>query len=100
LANYLSQASQYNKPPDERYGITNTSEIFRRRIKIQGFMFHDKDIFQHVISFSMTLPRLIAEGKIKSRYTTFEGINQAEKAFLSMFTGGSFGKTALKVSDE
>ncbi|KAM0482542.1 hypothetical protein ACHAPX_003061 [Trichoderma viride] len=93
-------ASQYNKPPDERYGITNTSEIFRRRIKIQGFMFHDKDIFQHVISFSMTLPRLIAEGKIKSRYTTFEGINQAEKAFLSMFTGGSFGKTALKVSDE
>lgn len=99
-ANNLSQASQYNKPPEERYGITNTSEIFRRRIKIQGFMFHDKDIFQHVISFSMTLPRLIAEGKIKSRYTTFEGINQAEKAFLSMFTGGSFGKTALKVSDE
>ncbi|TWU77396.1 hypothetical protein ED733_006226 [Metarhizium rileyi] len=93
-------ASQYNKPPEEQYGITNTSEIFRRRIKIQGFMFHDQDIFSNIISFSMTMPRLIAEGKIKSRYTMFEGINQAEKAFLSMFTGGSFGKTALKISDE
>lgn len=48
----------------------------------------------------MTMPRLIAEGKIKSQYTMFEGINQAEKAFLSMFTGGSFGKTALRISDE
>ena len=63
-------------------------------------MFHDKDIFSNVISFQMTMPRLIAEGKIKARYTMFVGINQAEKAFLSMFTGGSFGKTALKISDE
>ena len=98
--NFSSQASQYNKPPEEQYGITNTSEIFRRRIKIQGFMFWDENIYKDNIgNFLTTMPRWIAEGKIKSRYTVFEGIEQADKAFLSMFTGGSFGKTALKISD-
>ncbi|KAJ5287130.1 nadp-dependent leukotriene b4 12-hydroxydehydrogenase protein [Penicillium angulare] len=93
-------ASQYNKPLEEQYGITNTSEIFRRRITIRGFMFWDENIYNdNIVNFLTNMPRLISEGKIKSRYTIFEGIDQADKAFLSMFTGGSFGKTALKISD-
>ncbi|KAI8713676.1 PKS-ER domain-containing protein [Fusarium sp. LHS14.1] len=93
-------ASQYNKPIEEQYGVTNLSEIFRRRIKIQGFIFWDDNIYtDNIDSFRATMPKWVAEGKIKSRYTDFEGIEQADKAFLSMFTGRSFGKTVLKISD-
>lgn len=101
MANVLSKASQYNKPPEEQYGVTNTSELFRRRITIQGFMFWDENIYKaNIYNFLMWMPRWIAEGKIKSRYAVFEGIDQAPKAFLSMFTGGSFGKTVLKIGEE
>ncbi|KAH8738435.1 hypothetical protein BGZ61DRAFT_471765 [Ilyonectria robusta] len=92
-------ASQYNKPVEEQYGVTNLSEIFRRRIKIQGFIFWDENIYpDNIANFHAAMPKWISEGKIKSRYTDFEGIEQADKAFLSMFTGGSFGKTVLKIS--
>lgn len=45
------------------------------------------------------MPKMVSEGKIKSRYTSFDGIEQAEEAFLSMFTGKSQGKTILKVAE-
>ncbi|KAG5803302.1 hypothetical protein H9Q74_012782 [Fusarium xylarioides] len=51
------------------------------------------------INFKATMLKWVLEGKIKSRYTQFEGIEQANKAFLSMFSGGSHGKTVLKISD-
>ncbi|KAL9571959.1 hypothetical protein ACKAV7_003948 [Fusarium commune] len=93
-------ASQYNKPVEEQYGVTNLSEIFRRRIKIQGFIFWDDNIYtDNIENFKATMPKWVSEGRIKSRYTQFEGIEQADKAFLSMFTGGSHGKTVLKISD-
>lgn len=64
-------------------------------------MFWDENIYtENIAKFLTKMPKWIAEGKIKSRYTVFQGIDQAEKAFLSMFTGGSFGKTVLKISDE
>ncbi|KAF9785604.1 Dehydrogenase fub6 [Fusarium sp. DS 682] len=94
------QASQYNKPIEERYGVTNLSEIFRRRILIQGFIFWDDNIYpDNIDNFWATMPKWISEGKIKAQYTQFEGIEQADKAFLSMFSGGSHGKTVLKISD-
>ncbi|CAG8177559.1 unnamed protein product [Penicillium olsonii] len=93
-------ASQYNKPLEEQYAVTNISEIFRRRIRIQGFIFWDENIFpDNIDNFRATMPKWISGGKIKSRYTEFEGIEQADAAFLSMFSGGSFGKTVLKISD-
>ncbi|KAI1852782.1 hypothetical protein JX265_003268 [Neoarthrinium moseri] len=93
-------ASQYNLPSDKQYGVTNLSEIFRRRIHVQGFIFWDENIYtDNIESFRNQMPRMVAEGRIKSRYTSFQGIEQANKAFLSMFTGGSFGKTILRVAE-
>ncbi|KAG5771866.1 hypothetical protein H9Q73_012698 [Fusarium xylarioides] len=50
-------------------------------------------------NFKATMLKWVLEGKIKSRYIQFEGIKQANKAFLSMFSGRSHGKTVLKISD-
>ncbi|QKX52997.1 uncharacterized protein TRUGW13939_00068 [Talaromyces rugulosus] len=92
-------ASQYNQPVNKSYGVTNLGEIVRRRIKIQGFVYSDENIFGNVDNFWKTVPRWISEGKIKSRYTEFEGIKNVDQAFISMFTGGSFGKTIVRIND-
>ncbi|KAM7197275.1 reductase RED1 [Rhypophila sp. PSN 637] len=92
-------ASQYNKSIDEQYGAKNLPEIFRRRITIQGFIFSDENVYPDNIGrFWEKMPRWISEGKIMARYTEFDGIEQADQAFQSMFCGGSFGKTVINVS--
>ncbi|KAI1375114.1 hypothetical protein F4677DRAFT_455049 [Hypoxylon crocopeplum] len=92
--------SQYNKPLDEQYGVTNLAEIFRRRIRIQGFIFWDENIFpDHIDSFNEIMPKLISEGKLQSKYTHYEGIEQADQAFLSMFTGRGFGKAVISMAE-
>ncbi|KAI1845928.1 hypothetical protein JX265_011176 [Neoarthrinium moseri] len=93
-------ASQYNKSIEEQYGVTNLSEIFRRRILIQGFIYWDHNIYpQNIDSFRENMPKWISDGSVKSRYTRFEGLDNSNDAFLSMFTGKAFGKAVLKIAD-
>jgi NADPH-dependent curcumin reductase CurA len=39
----------------------------------------------------------IADGKVKSRETVFEGIDNAVDAFLGLFSGENFGKMVVKL---
>lgn len=95
-----SQVSQYNKKPEEKYGVTNLDEVFRKRIVIQGFIFWDHNIYDsNIDAFWDKMPKWIAEGVIKTRTTHFEGFDKAQEAFLSLFTGKTFGKATLKVAD-
>lgn len=50
-------------------------------------------------NFWATMPRWISEGKVRSSYTEFNGIESCDEAFLSMFNGSSFGKTFVKIGD-
>lgn len=96
----LSQVSQYNKKPEEKYGVTNLDDIFRKRILIQGFIYWDHEIYNgNIDAFWEKMPRWISEGGIKTRTTRFEGFDKAQEAFLSLFTGKTFGKATLKVAD-
>lgn len=80
--------------------MTNLGEIFRRRINIQGFIFWDHNIYTNNIDkFWEVMPKWIAEGSVKARATKFEGIESAQDAFLSLFTGKTFGKATVKISD-
>ncbi|KAJ0120887.1 nadp-dependent leukotriene b4 12-hydroxydehydrogenase [Diaporthe amygdali] len=92
--------SEYNKPPSEQFGVTNLAEIFRRRINIQGFVFWDHNIYtDNIDKFWEVMPKWIAEGSVKARATKFEGIESAQDAFLSLFTGKTFGKATVKVAE-
>ena len=42
----------------------------------------------------------VASGKIKTRETVTNGIENAPEAFISLFSGGNFGKAVVKVSDD
>ncbi|KAF3766433.1 NAD(P)-binding protein, partial [Cryphonectria parasitica EP155] len=93
--------STYNKPPEEQYKVKNLAEIFRRRIHIQGFIFWDDNIYTpNIASFWEKMPKWIADGSIKTKTTHFEGFEKAQDAFLSLFTGKTFGKATLKVADQ
>lgn len=90
----------YNTPPEEQYRVKNLSEIFRRRILIQGFIFWDHDIYEpNMGKFWEEMPKWLADGSIKTRTTPFEGMDNAQEAFLSLFTGKTFGKSTLKIAE-
>jgi NADPH-dependent curcumin reductase CurA len=95
-----SQVSEYNKKDDERFGVTNLSEIFRRRITIQGFIYGDDNIFSgNIESFNENMPKWISDGSIKSKFTRFDGFENVQEAFLAIFSGKIFGKSVLKLSE-
>ncbi|CAN8097788.1 unnamed protein product [Discula destructiva] len=90
----------YNATPEEQYRVKNLSDIFRKRILIQGFIFWDHNIYEpHMGAFWETMPRLIADGSVKARTTPFDGFDNAQEAFLSVFNGKTFGKATLKVAE-
>lgn len=90
----------YNTPPEEQYRVKNLSDIFRKRILIQGFIFWDHDIYEpNMGKFWEVMPKWLADGSIKTRTTPFEGMENAQEAFLSLFNGKTFGKATLKVAE-
>lgn len=92
--------SVYNQPPEEQYKVKNLSDIFRKRLLIQGFIFWDEQIFApNIDRFWEMMPKWIADGSIKTRTTYFEGFDRAQEAFLAVFSGKLFGKSTLKVAE-
>lgn len=82
------------------YKVTNLADIFRKRIHIQGFIFWDDNIYTpNIDRFWEDMPKWIKDGSIKARTTHFEGFENAQEAFLSVFSRKLFGKSTLKVAD-
>ena len=91
--------SQYNSPQFPSTvpgsGPSNLFLAIRRRIKIQGFIVRDH---YHVLNeFCTNMSKWIREGKIKWEETVYEGLENAPKAFISLFKGEKLGKTLVKI---
>jgi len=70
--------------------------ILQRSLKIQGFIV--SNYLNRVPAFIGDMGPWLAEGKIKYREDIVEGLENAPKAFLGLFTGDNFGKLVVKVS--
>jgi NADPH-dependent curcumin reductase CurA len=94
--------SQYNadhSTPTSSSGPSNLSLAVSHRLSLKGFIFSDhNDILNE---FNASMSKWINEGRIKWKENIFEGLENAPKAFVSLFKGETLGRTLVKIgSDE
>lgn len=87
--------SQYNAttPP---VGPRNLMLAVGKRLRLQGFIVSDHADMRP--AFIADLSGWIAEGKIRWKETTMEGIENAPAAFLALFQGSNLGKMLVKLA--
>jgi NADPH-dependent curcumin reductase CurA len=86
----------HSNPATSCSGPSNLSLAVSHRLKLQGFIWSDhNDIINE---FNASMSKWVAEGKIKWKENIFEGLENAPKAFVSLFKGESMGRTLVKFS--
>ncbi|KAJ7118541.1 hypothetical protein C8R43DRAFT_1137280 [Mycena crocata] len=90
--------SEYNSPDDQRYGVKNMSLMFKRRIRLEGFVVADTP--EYNARFYAEVPPLLAQGKIRGQEQLFAGLESGPEALLSMFNGTSTAKPVIVVDPE
>jgi len=88
--------SAYNS--SQPRGLVNYQNIIAQRAKIQGFV-----VFDYASQYPKAIGDLasaLGDGTLKRKFHVVEGIENAPKALLMLFSGANTGKLVLKVSDE
>jgi hypothetical protein len=88
--------SQYNMT--EMPGIHNMIMCVARRATVQGFIVSDH--FDQLGAFISEVAPMIKDGRVKYQETVLEGIENAPKAFLGLFSGANAGKMLVKVGPD
>ena len=86
--------SVYNAT-EPRPGPRNMPYIVGKRIKMQGFIV--SDFMDMREQFYADMGKWVREGKVKWEETVENGIENAPKAFLNLFTGANVGKMLVKL---
>ena len=94
LCGMISQYNDIEPTP----GPTNLSSAIGKRIKLQGFIV--TDFTERNPEFYDDMRQWIAEDKIQWEETIVEGLENAPKAFIALFTGEKLGKIIVKVGSE
>ncbi|KAF0178774.1 MAG: alcohol dehydrogenase [Alphaproteobacteria bacterium] len=87
--------SQYNDT-EPKPGPRNLIYVVGKSLKIQGFIV--SNYWSQRAQFLTDMTQWIAEGKIKWEETVENGIENAPKAFLNLFSGANTGKMLVKLS--
>jgi hypothetical protein len=88
---------QYNATAPPPGPSTIIATVFKR-LRIQGFIVTDH--FDMLGEFHTAMAGWIADNKIKWRETVVEGIENAPKAFLGLFSGSNLGKMLVQVGPD
>jgi NADPH-dependent curcumin reductase CurA len=84
--------SQYNSPTT---GPNNLTHAVRKRLTLQGFIVSDH--IDRLPQFSADMATWIQSGKIQWKETLVEGLENAPRAFIGLFTGENLGKMLVKL---
>ena len=86
--------SQYNLEKPEP-GPNNLMQIIGKRLIMQGFIVSDFESLK--AEFYKDMTNWIQSGRIKIKESVQTGIEKAPQAFISLFSGGNFGKMLVKL---
>lgn len=90
--------SQYNKKPEEIYGVKNVMKIVTQRITMRGFIVGDKNMGpRYVAERDENFGKWISEGQLAIKIDIIDGIDNGPEGFVGMLRGENFGKTVLKI---
>jgi len=73
----------------------NLVSAITKRLTLRGFIIHDHDHRQP--QFQHDMRQWLKEGQIRWKETIVQGVENAPKAFLSLFSGETFGKMLVKL---
>jgi len=91
LCGSIAIYNETRRPP----GPANYFQLINRRARMEGFLSLDHwDRFGEV---SARLGTWIAEGRLRYRTETYEGLDSAVDALNALFTGANTGKTVIRV---
>jgi NADPH-dependent curcumin reductase CurA len=76
-------------------GPSNLSLAVSHRLKLQGFIWSDHN--EILNEFNASMSKWLKEGRIKWKENIFVGLENAPKAFVSLFKGESLGRTLVKI---
>jgi len=86
--------SSYNNA-EPAPGPNNLMLIVGKKVRINGFIYSDHLDMRP--QFLEDMEAWVEQGKIKSRETVVEGLDNAIDAFLGLFSGKNFGKMVVKI---
>jgi hypothetical protein len=89
------QIAEYNAGESPR-GIRHTLPFITQRLKMEGLVVYD-----YAVQFNDARAQLaewVRQGKLTYREEIIEGLEQAPKAFIGLFTGESFGRRLVHVA--
>ncbi len=85
--------SQYSAT--EQYGLRNIRAVLVNRIRMQGFIVSDRmELWPAALA---ELGDHVAAGRIKTRESIAQGLENAPRAFLGMLRGENFGKQLVQL---
>ena len=73
----------------------NLVSAISKRLTLRGFIVFDHN--DRMASFQQDMGKWLAQGRIRWKESVVQGLENAPKAFLQLFTGESFGKMLVKI---
>lgn len=90
--------SQYNKAPNERYGIKNLFQFVGRSLTMRGFLVGDKDFRpKWEAAHKKEVKDWLDSGELNVTMSEVIGIENGAEAFAGMLEGKSQGKAVLRI---
>ena len=86
--------SGYNEEKP-RPGPSNLFNITTKRLTMKGLIV--RDWLDRQGEFEKEVGGYLQSGKLKNKETVVEGLDQAESAFIGLFTGNNIGKMVVKL---